>query len=114
VSDRRALLLEMARSVAPDQGLTVPASWLLELLRDSDQSDGPELTVPELAKLLTRSEATVRTRLERGDFPGAYKLGGKAWRIPPAAFTAFRKEQASRPQESKAVSLSDWRRPPAA
>ena len=107
-------LRRLAEALPPGAAVSVPREWLLELLADPGQAGGPDLTVPELAKLFTRSEASVRSWLERGEFEGAYKLGGKAWRIPRAAVTGFRERQASRPQESGAVSLSDWRRPPAA
>lgn len=116
MTDRRGVLLELARAVAPDQGVTVPAAWLIELLVEGG-ADESDLTVPELGALFARSESTMRTRLERGEFPGAYKLGGKQWRVPRAAVATFREAQArqTRTGEATVTSLGDWRdRPPAA
>ena len=53
-----------------------------------------DLTVADLCAHFQRSASTVRGWLEAGRFPGAYKLPGSpkhsAWRIPPAALTAFK------------------------
>jgi hypothetical protein len=67
------------------------------------------------AGVTDRSESTMRTRLERGEFPGAYKLEGKQWRIPRAAVRAFREsERESEVRRTLAggaepVSLGDWK-----
>src|SRR5947209_826599 len=83
-------------------GTLVPRDWVLQQL--SDCFPGPtvetpappaclDLTIRDLAKLFGKQPSTVRAWVERGDFPGAYKLHGKEWRVPPSAVEAFQDRQ---------------------
>lgn len=82
------------------RGSLVPVDWVLELL--SDGRDGParlgapavDLNVADLALLFKKKPSTVRAWIERGDFPGAYKLQQKEWRVPRSAVDAFQATQA--------------------
>lgn len=87
----------------------VPREWLLSLLQGAESGDGPDYDVSALAELFGRSESTVRTWCERGEFPGAYRLNGKGWRVPRVAVTVFRERQAQPKPEGGAVDLGDWR-----
>ena len=75
-------------------GALVPRDWLLEQLSDpppatSEASSTPsplvDLTIGGLGRLFGKRPSTVRAWVERGDFPGAYKLHGKEWRVPASA-----------------------------
>ena len=94
-------------------GTLVPRDWLVEQLangagRQSD-SDSPatpgvaDVTIAGLARLFGKRPSTVRAWVERGDFPGAYKLNGREWRIPPSGVEAFRDSQ------RRLTGLSAWR-----
>ena len=79
-------------------GTLVPRDWLLEQLSGnstptSSGSSPVDLPIAELARLFGKRPSTVRAWLERGDFPGAYKLHGKEWRIPAEAIERFQQEQ---------------------
>jgi hypothetical protein len=52
-----------------------------------------DLTVADLCTRFGRKPSAVRAWLERGDFPGAYKLKGRDWRVPPAAVELFEAAQ---------------------
>jgi len=90
-------LRERLRALPP--GSLVPAAWVLEMLGDaakgSSRAPGPamDLNVVDLAMLFKKRPSTVRAWIERGDFPGAYKLNGKEWRVPAGAVEAFQKAQ---------------------
>ena len=122
--NHRALLVELARAIAPDQTVSVPASWLLKVLSDTEQPTAPQpiltvdLTLAEVAaKFGRKSPSTVRRWCEKGMLPGAYRLRGREWRIPIAAVVAFQeryREGGCRlaPHASLTVaggSLGDWR-----
>lgn len=90
-------LRERLRALPP--GSLVPVDWVIELL--SDGLDGPtratspavDLNVADLAMLFKKKPSTVRAWIERGDFPGAYKLHQKEWRVPRSAVDAFQAAQ---------------------
>ena len=92
----------------------MPVDWVLELLGDGQ--GGPprpaapavDLNVADLALLFKNKPSTVRAWIERGDFPGSYKLNGKEWRVPAPAVEAFQKAQ-QRVGET-GDGLSAWRR----
>ena len=94
-------------------GTLVPRDWLVEQLTDGSlrlsDSDRPttpgatDLTIGGLAQLFGKRPSTVRAWVERGDFPGAYKLNGREWRIPPSGVDAFRDSQ------RRLTGLSAWR-----
>ena len=102
-------------------GSLVPRDWILGRLADHPPTPGTpfpvpapavDLTVDSLAPLFGKRPSTVRAWIERGDFPGAYKLHGKEWRIPPSALDAFQHTQRSRsvkPHAGVKADLSAWR-----
>ena len=81
-----------------------------------------DATVAELAARFHRSPSTIRGWLEAGRFPGAYKLNGRDWRVPPDALAAFLAAQRTRPTPEQNVTvaaepapshdLGAWRRVP--
>ena len=94
-------------------GTLVPRDWLVEQLANgAGQQSNPDsaaapgatdLTITGLAQLFGKRPSTVRAWVERGDFPGAYKLHGREWRIPLSAVEAFRDSQ------RRLTGLSAWR-----
>lgn len=96
-------------------GTLVPRDWLVQQLAVLDGSPAPlsptpqtgaDLTIPGLALLFGKRPSTVRGWVERGDFPGAYKLHGREWRVPASAIQAFQDAQRRLPGSS---GLSAWR-----
>jgi len=111
-----------ARHTTPDlrerlqalpRGSLVPVDWVLELIGDGQNAaarpgtPAVDLNVADLALLFKKRPSTVRAWIERGDFPGSYKLNRKEWRVPAAAVDAFQKAQQilSDPGDN----LSAWR-----
>jgi hypothetical protein len=97
-------------------GALVPRDWLLEQLSDAPPAtSGPsstpsplvDLTIGDLGRLFGKQPSTVRAWVERGDFPGAYKLQGKEWRVPPMAVEGFQDRQRRRAKSGSR--LSAWR-----
>ena len=92
----------------------MPVDWVLELLTDGQDSPARpgtpavDLNVADLAFLFKKKPSTVRAWIERGDFPGAYKLNGKEWRVPAAAVEAFQRAQ-QREAADPGDDLSAWR-----
>ncbi len=92
----------------------VPAGWVLEHLAAKAEppvpADAPDLSVVAFARLIGRSEATVRAWCGRSAIPGAYKLPGDrrraAWRIPAASVVAFR-ERLKAPPLSAVAAATD-------
>jgi hypothetical protein len=129
MTDPRAHLRALVDAVAADAVLSVPATWLRELLgAPCGQSAAPptahnrpaDFTVNDLAMRFGRKPCTVRLWVERGMFSGAYRLHGREWRIPAAALAQF-EENARRGVTNHATShirpgprstprLSDWRK----
>jgi len=111
--------LESLRSAltAMPPGTLVPRDWVLEHLSDGfagvPVAEAPalparlDLTIRDLAQLFGKQPSTVRVWVERGDFPGAYKLHGKEWRVPVSAVDSFQNRQ--RRAKSDA-GLSAWRK----
>jgi excisionase family DNA binding protein len=95
----------------------VPRELLLQLLsgnlgRHNDVE--VDLTVAELAVLFSRKRSAVRSWLERGDFPQAYKLHGREWRVPASSVHAFQEKQRQRKAEkrvTRSLGLASWRQP---
>lgn len=91
----------------------MPVDWVLELMGDGQiaaarpGTPAVDLNVADLALLFKKRPSTVRAWIERGDFPGSYKLNGKEWRVPAAAVEAFQKAQRAATDDGD---LSDWRR----
>lgn len=102
-------------------GALLPRDWLLEQLAATSPTPPPsaapaapprvDLTVGDLARLFGKQPSTVRGWVERGDFPGAYKLHGKEWRVPASSIEAFQERYRTGPwAKARAVSrLSGWR-----
>ena len=94
-------------------GSLVPRDWVLGLVADGEArtpaprgTSAVDLTVEGVAELFGKRPSTVRFWIERGHFPGAYKLHGKQWRVPPAAIEAFQRTQQA---ASGGSDLSAWR-----
>jgi len=92
-------------------GSLVPRDWLLEQLSGVSPlaSESPalvDLTIGDLARLFGKRPSTVRAWVERSDFPGAYKLHGKEWRVPASAVEAFQNRQRRLKPSAR---LSAWR-----
>lgn len=129
-------LRERLRSIVdatdPAGSVTVSCAWLRAQL-DADSHAPPvpasepaaidvDLTVPQLAALFGRGSSTVRTWIEDGLFPNAYKLKGREWRVPRADIEAVQKQQreahrshtppsAVQPaKDAGDVDLSSWRK----
>jgi len=98
-------------------GTLVPRDWVLDQL-SKDVPGVPavvtpalparvDLTIRDLAKLFGKQPSTVRAWVERGDFPGAYKLHRKEWRVPASSVEAFQNRHRGAKSEPR---LSAWRR----
>ncbi len=86
-------LRQAAELLPAGAAITLPREALLEAL---GELAGPALlTVAGVAAQLHRSPSTVRGWCEAERFPGAFKLGGKDWRIPVAAVDGFLAAQRS-------------------
>jgi excisionase family DNA binding protein len=94
LSRRLRALVEL---LPDDVTITLSARTLLDWLSD-EGSEGrsmrsaveADLTLAEVSSLTHRSESTVRGWLSSGHLPGAYKLRGRAWRVPRASLEALR------------------------
>lgn len=62
-------------------------------------STGDLLTTAQAARALGISPQRLRTLLDAGRLPGAYRLGW-AWVIPPAALEAVRVRKTGRPKRT--------------
>jgi excisionase family DNA binding protein len=84
-------LRQLAAALPPGSSVSLPRDWLLAELDAAPASDAlvADLTVEQLAQFIGKRPSTVRGWLEAGRFPGAYKLSGKAWRVPRGAVEAF-------------------------
>ena len=106
-----------AAIAAMPPGSFVPRDWLLEQLSGASQgvsaSTAPappspvDLTIHDLARLFGKRPSTVRAWVERGDFPGTYKLHGKEWRVPASGVELFQSRQRRAKSDPP---LSAWRR----
>jgi len=85
--------------------ITLTRADLVNLLDPDDNPtlaadlDGRDYSVLDLARLLGRGESTIRTWLGRGEIPGAYRIKGKEWRVPRAAWREFLDREAQRHAE---------------
>jgi hypothetical protein len=119
--EARAGLHALAMALPEGAAVPVPRAWLLELLdgagdRPTLTVEPADLTAVQVAARFGRHASTVRLWLERGLFPGAYKLRGRDWRVPPSALAAFdAREREGKPHArptpcGKTANLADWRR----
>ena len=119
MSDFLRRMRDLADRLPPGSSITLAGAWLREQLEDVPPdgavlSDG-DLTIAQLATRFGRAPSTVRAWIEAKRFPGAYKLRGREWRVPPAAIAAFtdaerRQPPAVRAGHATASKLSDWRK----
>jgi excisionase family DNA binding protein len=89
MSELARRLQAMVDAADPEGLVTFRVAWLAGLLtaeRPVVQTRDPDLTidltVTEVAKLFGRGESTVRTWIAAGEFPNAYKLHQREWRVP--------------------------------
>jgi excisionase family DNA binding protein len=121
-----AALRTLAEALPTGQAVPVPREWLLDLLEGSSvtadvaQTPGIDLTCHQVADALGRDASTVRAWVARGDFPGAYRLNGREWRIPAESLRAWQEGQRRRPSApavpirgGRRLLLSSWRSTPA-
>ena len=120
-------LQALAEALPVGQAVPVPREWLLELLVGMPVEDAAghapavDLTCHQVADALGRDASTVRAWAARGEFPGAYRLNGREWRIPAESLRAWQEGQRQRPSKSAAsirpggrrLALSSWRSTPA-
>ena len=112
----------MVASMPPGSAISLPVDWLRDQLKAADAPEPAgvtldDLTVEDAGKQLGRSASTIRTWCGAGLIPGAYRLRGREWRIPPTALRAMldREGEAKpditpgRPRRGKAQ-LTDWRK----
>ncbi len=125
MTDPRAHLRALADALPPDAVVPVPVGWLRDLLEPAPLVEvlppGPppaDFTVAVLAARFGRKPSTVRLWVERGMFPGAYRLHGREWRVPLDSLTRFeataRQAKPTTPHPAPAgrrskPRLSDWR-----
>jgi excisionase family DNA binding protein len=107
-----------------DAVLSVPATWLVELLADrpapgrgEPAAAAVDHTVQQVADQFNRGASTIRTWCETGALPGAYRFNGREWRIPASAIDAMQREQAKRHATPRTASrparpadVSSWRK----
>lgn len=98
-------LRTIADALPPGSSVTLEGAWLraqLEEAEDGDAQNDPavrrltDLTVEQVAEELGRSGSTVRGWLAADEFPNAFKLNRREWRIPVSDLRAFLDRQ--RPQ----------------
>ena len=94
----------------PDD-VMVPVGWVRPLLENGNGStrDPLGLTVPEVAERTGRALSTVRTWCSQGRLPGAKRLRGREWRIPPESLRALLDGCAPERLEVPRGGLSAWR-----
>ena len=80
-----AVVLGLLDCVEPEVSAETDTSW---------QETNPDFTPAEFGKIMHRSSVTVAQWCAGGQVPGAYKLQGRAWRIPRASVQRFRDLQA--------------------
>lgn len=112
------MLRALATALPAGASVPVPREWLLELLGPAKASPAAEVadsTVDDLARRYSRAASTVRGWIEAGQFPGAYRLRGREWRVPLSGLTAFEdherqhvREQSAPPTPEGAAGLVDW------
>lgn len=111
-------LVDMLEAVPP--GTLFSAAELIEWIHEREgasyeaqqavsPSVTPDLSVEAIAQLEGKALTTVRTWLNQGDFPGAYKLNKKEWRVPPAGYDEWKENQRRGRTRMTAVSRSEVR-----
>lgn len=101
----RDALRRLANALPNGSAVPMPREWVLELLADTQSPEPDRLRLPvdltpeEAGKALQRSPVTIRAYCNAGLFPGAYRLRGRQWRIPPSAIAAFQAAEQRAHQE---------------
>jgi hypothetical protein len=126
--EMRAALRLIVESHPAGSTVGVLREHLLDLLEPSTHgvtvSAPPaavDLTCRQVADALGRDGSTIRAWAARGDFPGAYRLNGREWRIPPESLRAWQDAQRNGPpgpapqvaRGRPGLRLSSWRSMPA-
>ncbi len=116
MTDRLRALRAIVEHMPIDGAVTLPVTWLQDLLDAEGDSSGMRLlTLEETAELVGRSVSTVRTWLNTGHLDG-FKLRGRSWRVPERALQAFIEHQQSGNHEPPAIrssasaDLGGWRK----
>jgi excisionase family DNA binding protein len=79
-----------AAILALPDGALLPVGWVRPLLEGLDgDTPGVGLTVAQVAERTGRAESTVRTWCAEQRLPGARRLRGREWRVPPEALQAL-------------------------
>lgn len=100
----RALRI-IADALPPGSSVTLEGEWLRAQREEAENGDTivapashqmTDLTVEQVAEELGRSGSTVRGWLAAAEFPNAFKLNRREWRIPISDVRAFLDRQ--RPQ----------------
>jgi excisionase family DNA binding protein len=95
----------MVATMPPGSAISLPVDWLRQQLETAEMVHGgtpggapalDDLTVESAGKQLGRSASTLRTWCAAGLIPGAYRLRGREWRIPPAALQAMLDREAEK------------------
>ena len=103
--------LHAALRPIPD-GALVPVEWIRALI-DEHAGDGADLTAEAVGEMLGRAPSTIRGWCRDGRLPGAFRLRGREWRIPPAALAALRDSDPGQNGcnvRSRPADLGSWRR----
>jgi predicted DNA-binding transcriptional regulator AlpA len=91
-------LRTIADALPPGSSVTLEGAWLRAQLEEAGNAEDHEeptghglgdLTVEQVAQELGRSGSTVRGWLAAAEFPNAFKLNRREWRIPIGDVRAF-------------------------
>lgn len=109
LSDR---LRALADALPDDGSVSFTRDDLLSMLAaagEPSESSGVtvDLTVVEVARLLSRAPGTVRGWCASGELEGAYRFNSREWRVPPAAVALLQRKQAGANTVLKPHSKSD-------
>ncbi|MDX2206041.1 MAG: helix-turn-helix domain-containing protein [Gemmatimonadales bacterium] len=89
--NRREAVLAALQGRSPDDPITLPASWILAAIGGEGSPAEVDMSAPQVAELLGRTTNCVAGWCRLGLFRGAYRLRGREWRIPRAAFDSFQR-----------------------
>ncbi|MQA92209.1 MAG: helix-turn-helix domain-containing protein [Gemmatimonas sp.] len=107
-TDLLRALRTIADALPPGSSVTLEGGWLRAQLEEVENGSTQhkaanhrlaDLTVEQVAEELGRSGSTVRGWLAAAEFPNAFKLNQREWRIPLSDVRAFLDRQ--RPQTEK-------------
>lgn len=106
----RDTLLAFCREAPEGSMVALPRDVVLRELQGAavaavENEGTADYTIAEFAGLFNRSASTATQWCSAGLVPGAYKLQGRAWRVPRASVARFREAQ-RRPKTPSAVLLA--------